>query len=150
MDDFGKLEEDEKALACLTMALSPDIAPRFLELKSAKAFWEALIEVYEGNEDMKESRKDMINQQLNMFMFKEKPWKIIQRFITLFNDMRTANIRLTNAEINKKLLNALPRSWDMNIDHIHPEDVKEMVIPWKITMAVFRAKNFAEMTRRDN
>ena len=42
------------------MALSPDIAQGFREYTSAKALWEALIEVYEGNEDMKESGQDML------------------------------------------------------------------------------------------
>ena len=55
-EDFEKVEEQERALATLTMALSHDIAQGFREYTSAKALWEALIEVYEGNEDMKESR----------------------------------------------------------------------------------------------
>ena len=52
-EDFEKVEEQERALATLTMALSPDIAQGFREYTSDKALWEALIEVYEGNEDMK-------------------------------------------------------------------------------------------------
>mgnify|MGYP001554119727 CR=1 FL=1 len=51
------------------MALSPDIAQGFREYTSAKALWEALIEVYEGNEDMKESRQDMLRQKFNMFNY---------------------------------------------------------------------------------
>ena len=37
----------------LTMTLSLEIAQGFREYTSAKALWEALIELYEGNEDMK-------------------------------------------------------------------------------------------------
>ena len=59
-EDFERVEEQEKALATLTMALSPEIAQGFCEYTSAKALWEALIEVYEGNEDMKQSRQDML------------------------------------------------------------------------------------------
>ena len=66
-EDFGKIEDDEKALAIVTMALSPDIAQRFWEYKSDKALLEALIEVYEGNEDMKQSRQDLPLQRFNMF-----------------------------------------------------------------------------------
>lgn len=51
--DFERVEEQEKALATLTMALSLEIAQGFREYTSAKALWEALIEVYEGNKDMK-------------------------------------------------------------------------------------------------
>lgn len=49
--DIDKVEEDERALYTLTLALSPDIAQGFREVKSAKAIWEALIDVYEGNEN---------------------------------------------------------------------------------------------------
>lgn len=51
------------------MALSPQIAQGFIEYTSAKALWEALIEVYEGNEDMKQSRQDMPRQKFNMFNY---------------------------------------------------------------------------------
>ena len=59
-EDFEKVEEQEKALATLTMVMSLDIAQGFREYTSAKALWEALIEDYEGNEDMRESRQDML------------------------------------------------------------------------------------------
>ena len=52
-EEFEKVKEQEKPLATLTMALSPDIAQGFREYESAKALWEALIEVYKGNDDMK-------------------------------------------------------------------------------------------------
>ena len=48
-DDFDKVEEDEKALAILTMALTPEIAQGFREYTDAKSLWEALTAVYEGN-----------------------------------------------------------------------------------------------------
>ena len=47
------MEVDDRALATLAMALSPDIAQGFREYEDAKTLWEALIEVYEGNDDMK-------------------------------------------------------------------------------------------------
>ena len=68
-EEFDVVEQQEKALATLTMALSPEIAQGFREYTSAKALWEALIEVYEGNEDMRESRQDMLRQKFNMFNY---------------------------------------------------------------------------------
>ena len=59
-EDFEKLEEHDRALATLTMALSPEISQGFREYTSAKYLWEALIEVYEGNEDMRQSRQDLL------------------------------------------------------------------------------------------
>lgn len=55
-EDSEKVEEQEKALATLTIAIFPDITEGFREYTSAKALWEALIEIYEANDDMKESR----------------------------------------------------------------------------------------------
>ena len=116
-EDFELIEEQERALATLTMALSPEIAQGYREYTSAKALWEALIEVYEGNEDMKESRQDMLRQRYNLFNYipGETLEAQLQRFTDLTNDMNISGIYLTKSEINKKLLNALPRSWDMNV-----------------------------------
>jgi len=65
--DFEKVKEDEKALATLTMSISTKIALGFRKLQSTKALWEVLIEVNEGNEDMRRSRQDLLRQKLNMF-----------------------------------------------------------------------------------
>ena len=88
-EDFEKVEEQERALATLTMTLSPNIAQSFREYTSAKALWEALIEVYEGNEDMKESRQDMLRQKFNMFNYVpgETLEAQLQRFTTLTTEM---------------------------------------------------------------
>ena len=109
-EEFELVEEQERALATLTMALSPDIAQGFREYTSAKALWEALIEVYEGNEDMKESRQDMLRQKFNMFNYipGETLEAQLQRFTALITDMNISGIYLSKLEINKKLLNALP------------------------------------------
>lgn len=42
-EDIEKVEEQEKALATFTIALSPKTALGFHEYDSAKALWEALI-----------------------------------------------------------------------------------------------------------
>ncbi|XP_052624756.1 uncharacterized protein LOC128132283 [Lactuca sativa] len=116
-EEFEKVEKQERALATLTMALSPDITQGFREYTSVKDLWEALIEVYEGNEDMKESRQDMLRQKFNMFSHipGETLEAQLQRFTTVTTDMKISGIFLTKSEINKKLLNILPRSWDMNV-----------------------------------
>ncbi|XP_076918948.1 uncharacterized protein LOC143579576 [Bidens hawaiensis] len=116
-DDFAKVEEDEKALSTLTMALSPEIAFQFRELQSAKELWDELIEVYEGNEDMKRSRQDLLQKKFNMFnhVLGETLESQLQRFISLATEMRTAGILLQTSEINNKLVNSLPKNWDMHV-----------------------------------
>ena len=55
-EEWDKVEADDKPFATITMALAPDIAQGFRLDKSAKTLWDALLEVYESNDNMKESR----------------------------------------------------------------------------------------------
>ncbi|XP_052626990.1 uncharacterized protein LOC128133548 [Lactuca sativa] len=139
-EEFEKIEEQERALATLTMALSPDIPQGFREYTSTKDLWEVLIEVYEGNVDMKESRQDMLRQKFNMFNYilGESLEAQLQRFTTLTTDMNISGIYLTKSEINKMLLNALPRSWDMYVVVIKKtKDLNRLTLAE--TMAIIKA-----------
>ena len=99
------------------MALSPKIAQGFREYKSAKALWEALIEVYEGNEDMKQSHQNSLRQKFSMFnhILGETLEAQLQRFIMLTTEISLAGVFVSRSEVNKKLLNSLPKTWDMNV-----------------------------------
>ena len=102
------------------MSLSPDIAQGFMEYTSAKALWEALIEIYEGNKDMKQSRQDMLHQKFKLFnhVLGKSLEAQLQRFITLTTEMSTPGIYVPQYEINRKLLNSLLKSWGMNVSVI--------------------------------
>ena len=115
--DWEKVEEDHKALAVLSMALTPEISQGFREYTDAKSLWKALISVYEGNEDMKQSRQDLLRQKFNMFnhILGESLENQLQRFTTLTTEISTAGIVLPKSEINKKMLNSLHEKWDMNV-----------------------------------
>ena len=66
---------------------------------------------------MKESRQDMLRQNFNIFDYipGETLETQLKRFTTLTTEMNIAEIFLSKSEINKKLLNSLPKSWDMNV-----------------------------------
>ena len=66
---------------------------------------------------MKESRQDMLRQNFNIFDYipGETLETQLQRFTTLTTEMNIAGIFLSKSEINKKLLNSLPKSWDMDV-----------------------------------
>ncbi|TLX69321.1 hypothetical protein E9993_23050, partial [Labilibacter sediminis] len=93
-EDWEKVEADDKAFATITMALAPDIAQGFRQYTTAKSLWEALLEVYEGNEDMKESRQDSLRQKFNLFnhILGETLEAQLQRFTTLNTQMSDAGI----------------------------------------------------------
>ena len=69
------------------------------------------------NEDMKQSRQDLLRQLFNMFnhILGEALEIQLQRFIALTTEMSSAGIVVPRSEIIKKLLNSLPQKWDMNV-----------------------------------
>lgn len=69
---------------------------------------------------MKQSHQDMLRQKFNMFnhILGESLEAQMQRFITLTTKMSSVGVLVTRSEINKKLLNLLPKSWDMNVSVI--------------------------------
>ena len=77
-------------------------------------------EVYEEIENMKENRQEILRQNFNMFDYipGETLEAQLQRFTTLTTEMNIDGIFLTKSEINKKLLNALRKSWDMDVADI--------------------------------
>ena len=66
---------------------------------------------------MKECHQDILRQNFNMFDYipRETLEAQLQRFTTLTTEMNIVGIFLTKSEINKRLLNSLPKSWDMNV-----------------------------------
>ncbi|KAJ0861499.1 putative transcription factor interactor and regulator CCHC(Zn) family [Helianthus annuus] len=116
-DDLLIVEEDDRAFSYLTMGLGPNIAMGFRTCKSAKELWDSLVEVYEGNEDMKESRRNLLQQNFNNFnhIYGETVDNQIQRFVKLVTQMQMEEIHTTNASTNRQLLNALPKSWDHHV-----------------------------------
>ncbi|KAF5805895.1 putative transcription factor interactor and regulator CCHC(Zn) family [Helianthus annuus] len=116
-EDFKIVEEDEMAFSYLTMALGPDIAIGFRTCKSAKELWESLIDVYEGNEDMKESRRNLLSQSFNNFnhIYGETVDNQIQRIVKLVTQMQMEEMHTSNASSNRHLLNALLKSWDHHV-----------------------------------
>ncbi|XP_022004663.1 uncharacterized protein LOC110902270 [Helianthus annuus] len=116
-EDYAIEEEDNRATSYLTMGLGSDIAMGFRTCKSAKEMWEALIDVYEGNEDMRESRRNLLRQNFNNFnyIYGETIENQIQRFSKIVTQMDLEEILPSKAAQNRQLLNALPKSWDNHV-----------------------------------
>ncbi|XP_076952711.1 uncharacterized protein LOC143626528 [Bidens hawaiensis] len=108
--------EDEKAHGYLNMCLSTEITKTIKEYTATKAIWDALVE-FEGNLDMREIRKEMLNGEFNMFnhIQGETVTSLINRFESSNTKMRSAGLIHEMSEINKKLLNSLPYTWNSNV-----------------------------------
>ncbi|KAI3773781.1 hypothetical protein L1987_48313 [Smallanthus sonchifolius] len=53
---------DYKAFGSINMALPADIMNMFEEYKTAQTLWQLLCDFYEGNSDLKEGKKDMLQK----------------------------------------------------------------------------------------
>ncbi|XP_022042337.1 uncharacterized protein LOC110945006 [Helianthus annuus] len=66
-EDREKQDIDNKALAMLHSTLAPEVDIGVRDCKTGKETWDALLAIYEGNEEMKESRREMLTQKFNLF-----------------------------------------------------------------------------------
>ena len=150
-EDYDLVENDDKALACLRSAIAPNIAQGFRAYTVAKELWAALIEVYEGNEDMKQSRQYLLRQKFNLFnhIIGESLEMQLQRFIALTTEMHSADVSVTKAEINKKLLNSLPKDWNTKVEIIKStRDLKNLSLAE--VMAIIKAYDMDNKQREIN
>ncbi|XP_076944693.1 uncharacterized protein LOC143615455 [Bidens hawaiensis] len=94
--DTQKMLKDEKAYGYLIMCLSTEITQTLRECTTAKALWDAFVEKFKGNLDIRESRKEMLNREFNMFnhVQGETLSSLLNRFEALNTKMRNAGILL--------------------------------------------------------
>ncbi|XP_035844043.1 uncharacterized protein LOC110906425 [Helianthus annuus] len=114
-EDKALIQRDRRAHAALTMALSTDDSNMFEEHRTANALWNALIEYYEGNEELIESKRDMVQKQYDMFcgVRGESLSDHISRFLNMMTKMKKAGNPVTNRAAIKKLLDSLPKEWSL-------------------------------------
>ncbi|XP_021997066.1 uncharacterized protein LOC110894186 [Helianthus annuus] len=114
-EDKALIQRDRRAHAALTMSLSTDDCNMFEEHRTANALWNALIEYYEGNEELIESKRDMVQKQYDMFcgVRGESLSDHISRFLNMMTKMKKAGNPVTNRAAIKKLLDSLPKEWSL-------------------------------------
>ncbi|XP_076910775.1 uncharacterized protein LOC143568511 [Bidens hawaiensis] len=112
-EDKELLQEDEKAYGILSVSLSAVIAQTLREQTSTKELWDALVEKFEGNLEMRNSRKEMLKGEFNMFNHSqgETVSILIGQFEKLITKMRSVGIVNEPSKVNHKLLKSLPYTW---------------------------------------
>ncbi|XP_076930123.1 uncharacterized protein LOC143594771 [Bidens hawaiensis] len=106
-------KRDDKALSMLKLGLSLEILTSVNHHKTAKEMYDAVIDMFEGNTELRDIKKDRLKQQLDRFKFKEgeRLKSVLQRFMTIVNKIRTTDLQISNFELNKKMLSSLFREW---------------------------------------
>ncbi|XP_076949764.1 uncharacterized protein LOC143622531 [Bidens hawaiensis] len=106
-------KRDDKALSMLKLGLSWEILTSVNNQNTAKKMCDAVIDMFEGNTKLRDIKKDRLKQQLDRFKFKEgeRLKSVLQRFMTIFNEIRTTDLQISDFELNKKLLSSLSDEW---------------------------------------
>ena len=106
-----------KATNMLYCTLDANEFNRISTYKTAKEIWDKLIVTHEGTEQVKESRVSLLVH--NYELFKMKPDETIPQMFTRFTDIINGLTSLgkiyTNAEIVRKVLRSLPKSWETKV-----------------------------------
>ena len=115
-EEMKAYEHEKKVYAALTMGLTSDIFHGFRQNKTSKALWEAIQNRYEGNKELKKSKKDLLKKQFDVFEFlpNENLDDLITRFSHLMTELDEHAVTFTTKEINEKLLDALPERWNVH------------------------------------
>ncbi|XP_076939520.1 uncharacterized protein LOC143608350 [Bidens hawaiensis] len=106
-------KRDDKALSMLKLGLFWEILTSVNHHKPAKELYDAAIDMFEGNTELRDIKKDRLKQQLDCFKFKEgeRLKSVLQRFMTIVNEIRTTDLQISDFELNKKLLSSLSGEW---------------------------------------
>lgn len=87
--DFNKLEKSAKAKKLLIWGLSVKECNRVSACKSAKEIWDKLQVTYEGTNQVKHSKIDLLNQKYELFIMKKEEtiYEIYVRFTDIINEL---------------------------------------------------------------
>ncbi|KAI3797960.1 hypothetical protein L1987_33225 [Smallanthus sonchifolius] len=93
--DISQIARDNKAYGSIAMAL--------------------LMDMYEGSVEVRESKRDLIKKQYEMFSSvpREPMSELINRFSSIVSKLKVLGTEYPTVEVNKKLLDSLPEEWNM-------------------------------------
>ena len=108
------MEVDSKALWLIQMAIPNSIIHAFKKCKSAQELWSSLQQMYEGSEDDKDNKKDMLKQKFENFCQQnnEKMTSQYLRYVQLVDELVAAGVKMENQDVIRKFLRSLPHAWN--------------------------------------
>ncbi|KAI3712418.1 hypothetical protein L1987_70974 [Smallanthus sonchifolius] len=108
-------DREKKALGSITMALTRELFHSFRGYDNSKDLWKALQKRFEGNSDIKKSKRDLLRKQYECFRFFENKSldDLISRFYHLQTELKVFELRYPDEEMVEKFLDALPPKFEM-------------------------------------
>ncbi|KAI3825420.1 hypothetical protein L1987_06907 [Smallanthus sonchifolius] len=108
-------DREKKALGSITMALTRELFHSFRGYDNSKDLWKALQKRFEGNNDIKKSKRDLLRKQIECFRFFENESldDLISRFYHLQTELNAFDLKYPDEEMVEKFLDALPPKFEM-------------------------------------
>jgi hypothetical protein len=112
-EDHKNAAVDDKAMWVLQTALPGHIFRAFKKWKTAQEVWKALLLMYEGNDEVKENRRDLLKQRYENFAHIKGETMSAQylRFIQILDDLEKVSVTMENNDVLRKFLRSLPDVW---------------------------------------
>jgi hypothetical protein len=114
------IELNCKAMSTLYCALDPIEYNRVLGCDSVKEIWDKLEVTYEGTNQVKESKMNMLVHEYELFVMKkdENISEMSTRFTNIVNCLKALGKIYTNQENVRKILRSLPKRWEAKMTAI--------------------------------
>ncbi|GAV84627.1 UBN2 domain-containing protein, partial [Cephalotus follicularis] len=102
-----------KAKHVIICALNSNEFNRVSLCATAKPMWNRLEVTYEGTNQVKDAKINMLVREYEMFSMKENEniSGMFVRFTNIINSLQSLNKFYTNSEMVRKILRCLPKSW---------------------------------------
>ena len=113
-EDKSAVREDAKAQNIIFQALEDEIINSVELCNSAKEVWDTLIDMFEGNAQLRKIKLDLVVNKYESFYqpIGEPIAETYERFKTILNELHNNNKEYTWDEYNRKFLWSLSRFWD--------------------------------------
>lgn len=120
IDETTKASYDLKARNILISTLSVKIFYSISDHKSADTVWNALQTLYEGTENVKDYKIDMLTQEFDVFHMEPKEFveSMQTHFFYLINKLNNLEIFISNKDRANKILRSICKEWKPKVTAI--------------------------------
>ena len=118
--DRKKVQLNVKAVFILHCAIDRNAFNRIWQCKLAKEIWKLLEVTYEGNDQVKESKINILMHDYELFSIKdfESIVEMFSRFLVIVNELEALGNTYTEVEKVMKILRSLPKKWETKVTTI--------------------------------
>ena len=115
--DKKKVQLNAKIVYILHCAIDRNEFNRVRQCKSAKEIWRLLEITHEGNNQVKESRINILVHDYELFSIKdfESIVEMFSRFMVMVNELESLGKTYTEVEKFMKILRSLPNKWETKV-----------------------------------